>query len=570
MPTAVFAAGAALLLGCQTVLGIEDVALDPAGSGGAASSSATTSSTSASSTSTSSTSTAGHGGGAGDGGGDVQGDPDFVFAIRSTEAHIPYEGRAHIDVEVTRVGGFTGAIDVAVQGAPVGLVAAPLTLGPNAREGRLEIGASGPLKLGTEFELTLIATSGALAHTDEVPARVTGKPGTLVTHFGTGGLTAWKFGSDGAALFDVRDTVDDKILVAGVTYDGLGGSLLQGSRLLSDGTLDSTFGGGTVGGRFCGCMRPHEARGVMRRLNGNVIFVGSGSPSSGAGVTQDIGLLRWKDDGTPDNAPRDEGKALIDLGGEEAVLAAEPTDDDKLVVTGKRDEQLFVARIETQVGTLDPGFGPQKGAVEPLPSDIATGKALALDRAGRIVVAAWVKHADGGDMAVLRLTANGELDPGFGDRGVVRLGAPNAQDPVAIAVQPDGRIVVAARTNDQGGAADFMLVRLEASGALDMGFGDRGRVVAPLTPGDDVPVDMVLLPGNRIIVGGNGPEGPVLARFLPDGRPDPTFGNMGVQQVYLGDEDAIQSMTLTRDGKLLIAGAIESFPFKAVVASVWY
>jgi uncharacterized delta-60 repeat protein len=568
MSAAAFAAGTGLLPGCQTVLGIEDVRRDPAGSGGEAPSSTTTSS--------SASAQGGGGAGGGDaGGGDAGGsggeapdDAGFVFAIRSTEVHVPYDGRAHVDVEVTRLGGFTGAVRVEVQGAPAGLIAQALTIGPDTRGGRLEIGASGPLTLGTAFELTLLATSGALARTDAVPARVSGKPGTLAMHFGTGGLTAWSFGSDGAALHDVRDTVDGKILVAGVTYGGLGGSVFRGSRLLADGTLDASFGGGTVNDGFCGCTHLQEARGIMRRLNGNVILVGSARAS--VDTSQDIAVLRLKDDGTPDDAPRDEGKALIDLGGEEHVLAAEPTEDDKLVVTGERDGQLFVARIETQYGTLDKGFGPESGVVAPLPDGGSAGKALALDRAGRVVVAARVEHPDGGDMAVLRLTARGALDPEFGSGGVAALGGPDGQDPVAVAVQPDGRIVVAARASKEGAPGDFMLVRLEASGALDMGFGDRGQVVAPISPGDDVPVDMVLLPGDRIVVGGNGPEGPVLARFLPDGRPDPTFGTMGVERVYLGDDDSIQSMTLTRDGKLLLAGVIESFPYKAVVASVWY
>ncbi|WP_437653544.1 hypothetical protein [Sorangium sp. So ce1182] len=61
-------------------------------------------------------------GGGGQGG---QARGDFTFAIQSTGVNVPYNGINHVDVAITRVAGFDGAVEVAVQAPPPGLVAAP-------------------------------------------------------------------------------------------------------------------------------------------------------------------------------------------------------------------------------------------------------------------------------------------------------------------------------------------------------------------------------------------------------------------------------------------------------------
>ncbi|WP_437968775.1 delta-60 repeat domain-containing protein [Sorangium sp. So ce260] len=546
--------GAAALLGCGALLGIEDVSLDPGeggGGGGASSSSA---------------SAATHGGGPGDGGGGTggQAEGDFTFAIQSTGVNVPYDGISHVDVAITRIAGFDGPVEVDVQAPPPGLVAAAITIPPGSSAGRLEVGASGALTLGTAFDLELIATSGGTARTDAVRAVVTGKPGTLDESFGQAGVSAWNLGSDGGGLYDLRQTAQGKILTAGHGIGGLGGATLKGFRLLGDGAADATFAGGSVADSFCGCTRPQVIRGITRLLNGAVFLVGYARGES----TDDIAFLRYRDDGTLDKVDSgNTGKDQIDLGGEERVAAMDLSASERLLVTGERDGQLFVAAMNPTYGSLDRDFGADGWTAPFMGSPGASaGTAIVAGAGGSTLVAGWVEVDGDRDIVLLEITSDGAI----GDLGQQQITLAGAQEPVAIAVQPDGRILVGA-WSAEAGSSDFLVARFEPDGGLDATFGEGGLALAGVPGG--VAVDMALQRDGRIVVAGNVGEHatsqPTLVRFLPDGTLDPTFGDKGVQALFLGEEDAVQSMTVAGDGKLLVAGTRQTFPTYGLVARLW-
>ncbi|WP_437571661.1 delta-60 repeat domain-containing protein [Sorangium sp. So ce542] len=547
--------GAAALLGCEALLGIEDVSLDPGAGGGGASVS--------SSSSSASTNGGGPAEGGGGQGGQAQG--DFTFAIQSTGVNVPYDGVNHVDVAISRIGGFDGPVEVDVQAPPPGLVAEAITIPPGSSAGRLEVGASGALTLGTAFDLELIATSGGTARTDAVRAVVTGKPGTLDESFGEAGISAWNLGSDGGGLHDLRQTAQGKILTAGNSIDGLGGARLKGFRLLGDGAADASFaGGGGVSDRFCGCTKYQEIRGITRLLNGSVFLVGY-APGE---TTDDIAFLRYRDDGTLDGVDSgNTGKDLIDLGGEERVAAMDLSASERLLVTGQRDGQLFVAAINPTYGRLDRDFGTEGWTVPLMGSPGASaGTALAAGARGSTLVAGWVEDGGDRDLVLLELTAEGAI----GGLGMMQVARAGGQEPVAMAVQPDGRILVAARS-EEAGSSDYLVVRFEADGTIDETFGEDGQALAGVPGG--AAVDMALQLDGRIVVAGNVGEfaasRPTLARFLPDGALDPTFGEGGVQAVFLGEENVVQSMTVSADGKLLVAGTRQTFPTYGLVARLW-
>ncbi|WP_437509627.1 delta-60 repeat domain-containing protein [Sorangium sp. So ce1099] len=543
--------GAAALLGCQTILGIDDVSLDPgAGTGGGAASSS------------SSTATSGGGPGEGGGGQGGQAQGDFTFAIQSTGVNVPYNGVGHLDVAITRVAGFDEPVEVAVQAPPPGLVAAPITIPSGSTAGRLEVGASGTLTLGTEFDLDLVATAGGTVRTDSVRAVVTGKPGTLDESFGAAGISAWSLGSDGGGLYDIRQTARDKILTAGNSIGGLGGQQLKGFRLLGDGAPDTTFAGGSVTDRFCGCTKPQRISGITRLLNGSVALVGDASGES----TNDIALLRYRDDGTLDSVDSgNTGKGLIDLGGDELVAAVELSASERLMVTGQRDGEIFVAAINPTYGYLDGDFGAE-GWTSPLMGSPGAGTALARGARGATLVAGWVEQDGDRDIVLVELMREGALG-GLGTQRILRAGN---QEPVAMAVQPDGGVLVAARSVEAG-KDDFLVVRFGPDGVPDLSFGQDAQALAGLT--DGAPVDMALQLDGRIVVAGNVGEyavsQPTLVRFLPDGTLDPTFGDKGVQSLFLGEEDFVHSMTVGTDGKLLVAGIRQTFPTHGLVARLW-
>lgn len=551
---ATLALGALGALGCQTVLGIHDVSRDPAeGSGGA-----------------SGTASAAPDGSGGQGG---KAEGGFTFAINAATVKVPYDGLSFLDIEVIRLGGFDSPIDVSVQGAPPGLVAKPLTIPAGSSAGKLEIGATTTLVLGTSFVLSLIATSGTRTQLASAPALVTGKPGTLDTAFGQAGIAAGPTSTGGLAFHDIREVAQGKILVGGVNMSKLGGFSMQALRLLPDGTLDTTFNGtGIVTSSYCMCTNaPQEIHGVAREVDGLMLFVGSGH--KGSGFTEDIASLRLRDDGAFDVIQGDGGKNLADLGGEEHVTAVGLTTDQRIVVAGARDSQLFVARVFDRYGDIDTKFANPNGWLAlDLGGTPSSATSLAIDATGRIVVTGWVETPAERDAVLVRLTPSGALDPTFGAGGVVKLPREGVQQAGAVALQPDGRIVIVAETNERG-VRELLLLRFLDSGAPDPAFGMSGQVFASLGNSQDTSLDLALLLDGRILAAGNGAiggvPGPVVARFLPDGTPDPTFGTAGVQPLFVGAEGALQSVTLTSDGKLLIAGVRESYPFKGYVARLW-
>lgn len=94
-------------------------------------------------------------------------------------------------------------------------------------------------------------------------------------------------------------------------------------------------------------------------------------------------------------------------------------------------------------------------------------------------------------------------------------------------------------------------------GRLDDSFGNAGKIINPLT---GIANDVAVQPDGNIVVAGEafGPDGIyenfVLARFMPDGTLDATFGQNGVVQTDISEGDVALNLVLLTDGKILLAG----------------
>jgi uncharacterized delta-60 repeat protein len=142
-------------------------------------------------------------------------------------------------------------------------------------------------------------------------------------------------------------------------------------------------------------------------------------------------------------------------------------------------------------GTLDATFGGN-GTVLTDFTSIDQAHALALQPDGKIVVAGYsfVGGIDS-DVALARYRPNGTLDPTFGGDGTVltdfRSGSRDFA--FALAIQPrDGRLVVAGRSNASG-SVDIALARYHAitcSGVVVTQIGTAGNDTIVGTPGNDV------------------------------------------------------------------------------------
>ena len=215
-------------------------------------------------------------------------------------------------------------------------------------------------------------------------------------------------------------------------------------------------------------------------------------------------------------------------------------------------------------GDPDPSYS---GGASVLAAGPVPAYAVATTADGRIVAA-------GGDdgFAVTRLLPDGRSDSSFGSGGTASVpfaaGGERGHGR-AVVVQPDGKVVVAGSAVpvwDNTPVLDFALARLLPDGRLDPGFGSGGRVTTPFGADDARAYALLAQPDGKLVVcgvgtGGDGRRGAAVARYLPDGSLDRSFGAAG-KTVMAPPSLAIAcfGIGLGQTGKLTIGGTALGAP----------
>jgi uncharacterized delta-60 repeat protein len=309
------------------------------------------------------------------------------------------------------------------------------------------------------------------------------------------------------------------------------------------------------------------------------------------------GIVRFQSPAKADIVPVD-----LAVGPDDSIYALR-----REIICGKADctSRLLVTRHDSH-GLLEPSFG-SSGVVSfgPFHREGALSESsLAVASDGKVVIGT----VDDGDLVLMRLNADGSLDSPFGVAGVakVKMGPPIFSPKVAI--QSDGRIVVAAESGSgygegvvivarytaQGGvdptfnAAAPLLTNLgsgpgglglfadgkialasprccpgpsgvvhvgvlDATGVFDASFGDHGhRFLDDVVSRPEV-AEVLTLSGGRIDVVGNGDSGAFALRLLPSGRLDPHFGKQGIAYMS-GYKLRVAAAAIDGSGRLVIAG----------------
>lgn len=167
-----------------------------------------------------------------------------------------------------------------------------------------------------------------------------------------------------------------------------------------------------------------------------------------------------------------------------------------------------------------------------------------------------------------RAASPGALDLSFGLRGTAAFNKGNVfQGSRAVAIQPDGKVVLAGYVNTCVGATcnyDFMVVRFNTNGTLDTGFGTNGVVITDNAGQNEAAYAAAVQADGKIVVaggllGGTGTQtnitGFKLVRYLSNGMLDTSFGTGG--RVYESFDDlggTPQTMLIQPDGKIVVAG----------------
>src|SRR3989442_328768 len=180
------------------------------------------------------------------------------------------------------------------------------------------------------------------------------------------------------------------------------------------------------------------------------------------------------------------------------------------------------------------------------------------------VVAAGSAQVPHPVFALARYRNDGTLDPGFGDHGKVTSRIGPGSLIMALGRQADGKLVAGGTVDfsEQGGPVSFALARYlpddRLDGAVGPSFGQGGiaRIGGPMT----FALSAALQPDGRIVVGGcaNGYEPRLaVARLLPDGSPDPSFGDRGEVATSVGRQAQADAVIVQPDGKIAAAGTAD-------------
>jgi uncharacterized delta-60 repeat protein len=258
-----------------------------------------------------------------------------------------------------------------------------------------------------------------------------------------------------------------------------------------------------------------------------------------------------------------DGKAtLAAFGGDRSAMAVQP--DGKIVMVGGTFVDLVMARFNAD-GTLDRTFGVD-GRVT---TNLVTGEqeealGVAIQPDGKIVVVGYTGQAVGPSViALARYTANGALDTTFGTSGIVVTNLVGRAFAVALEPGSDPKIVIA---GDNPTAEDFVVARFNSDGTPDGTFGGVGHVVTDVGGAGDTATNIVLQPDGAILVsGGNsvGLSNSALARYLPNGSLDASFGNGG--RLPLPGRRLGEGLALQSDGKIILAGDADGATLAAPV-----
>lgn len=392
------------------------------------------------------------------------------------------------------------------------------------------------------------------------------QPGALDPSFAGNGKLRTLLGTSCQA-YDVKVQPNGRIVAAGYYTTSQNKTNFLVERYTAAGVLDNTFAGGD-GEQGISFGDFSEADALALQPDGKIIATGSGRPINYA---FNFIAVRLNSDGSADKTFGTNGKVILQntSGYDKVHVCLLP--NGKIILAGSTynsnlaSSSLTVVRLNAN-GSIDYTFGTNGFQVVTIAAAAYTlGVKTVLQPDGKLVLSCGLSTLVNGynqtQAALVRINPNGGLDNTFGTGGIViqNINKQNTTAANDLLLQPDGKIVAAGSYLASSGLTNFLVMRFNTNGTMDNTFAGNGRAGISFNYNCGA-TSIVLQPSGDLIVGGSYNTGLnisfAIARLLPNGTPDDTFGSAqsGKVTTDLGSSDDINAMTLQPDGKLLAAG----------------
>ncbi|MBK8500405.1 MAG: T9SS type A sorting domain-containing protein [Flavobacteriales bacterium] len=336
--------------------------------------------------------------------------------------------------------------------------------------------------------------------------------GSLDASFGTNGRATSQVGSPPSlddSFYALALQPDGKIVAVGRTFSNGVGYRAAVLRYNSNGTLDASFSGDGIQVDDLGAGNDDSYYGVAVQPDGRIVAAGIAKGT----VDYDVVVARYTTSGALDASFSSDGYAIMDIGNVDnraSAMVLQP--DGSIVIAGEHgppsvDCDFLLARF-TPTGGLDPNFGTNGVVISAFSTSTDWAYALALQPDGRLVASGLVANGAQVNLALARYEADGDLDPTFDGDGL----ALNTYSAVgyarSVAVLPDGRIAA-------GGNASslFMAVMYNANGTPDTGFSADG-VVTPITGSSAFAYAVAVQSDGKLLLAGQANYGATANNFV--------------------------------------------------------
>jgi uncharacterized delta-60 repeat protein len=328
------------------------------------------------------------------------------------------------------------------------------------------------------------------------------------------------------------------------------------------GALDTSFGGdGKVTTSFGSTL--DYGQGVGIQADGKIVVAGTAGAN---GSNPKFAVARYNTDGTLDTSFSGDGKVKTDVavGNYDGANAVALQADGKIVAAGgtyagTSNEKFAVVRYDSD-GSLDTSFSGDGINTANFTSGADTAVGVAIQADGKVVLAGISNAGGNADFALARYNADGTLDTSFDGDGKVTTSFTSDWDAgLGLAIQGNGMIVVVGEAGYLGSNPKVAVARYTSAGALDTSFSGDGKFKADLTPQEDWAYGVAIQGDGKIVVSGEAGNGGVgdfgVLRFTSTGTLDTSFGGDGkVTTSITSNWDGGTDLALQGDGKIVVVG----------------